>query len=75
MTYVRQRMRVLLVLLMALGLVVGSLAAPSAATDGGSEGDDLETVRAQTLNTIDYKIGLLTDLKNGTANGLRLLSV
>lgn len=68
MTYARPRMRVLLVLLMALGLVLGTLVAPAAATsdDGGS--DDLATVRAQTLNTIDYKIGLLTDLKNGTDN-------
>ncbi len=64
------RPRVLLVLLMALGLTLGSFAAPVAATEGGS-GDDLEAVRAQTLGTIDYKISLLTDLKNGTDNADR----
>ena len=64
------RPRVLLVLLMALGLTLGSVAAPVAATEGGS-GDDLETVRGQTLGTIDYKTSLLTDLKNGTDNADR----
>ena len=34
-------------------------------------GDDLETVRGQTLGTIDYKTSLLTDLKNGTDNADR----
>ena len=68
MTYALARTRVILVLLMALALVVGSLAAPAAATSSDDGNDDLETVRAQTLNTIDYKIGLLTDLKNGTDN-------
>ena len=65
------RPRLLLVLLMALGLTLGSVAAPVAATDGGS-GDDLEAVRGQTLATIDYKVGLLTDLKNGTDNADRM---
>ncbi|MCL1693039.1 MAG: hypothetical protein M3096_05090 [Actinomycetia bacterium] len=69
MTYVAARTRVILVLLMALGLVLGSLVAPAAATDEG--GDDLETVRAKTIGTIDYKIGLLSDLKNGTENADR----
>jgi hypothetical protein len=64
------RPRVLLVLLMALGLTLGSVAAPVAATEGGS-GDDLETVRGQTLGTIDYKTSLLTDLKNSTDNADR----
>jgi len=64
------RPRVLLVLLMALGLTLGSVAAPVTAAEGGS-GDDLETVRGQTLGTIDYKTGLLTDLKNGTDNADR----
>ena len=64
------RPRVLLVLLMALGLTLGSVAAPVAATEDGS-GDDLETVRGQTLGTIDYKTSLLTDLKNGTDNADR----
>jgi hypothetical protein len=63
------RPRVLLVLLMALGLMLGSVGAVTA-TEGGS-GDDLETVRSQTLGTIDYKVSLLTDLKNGTDNGDR----
>lgn len=64
------RPRVLLVLLMALGLTLGSFGAPVAATEGGS-GDDIEAVRAQTLGTIDYKTSLLTDLKNGTDNADR----
>ena len=68
MTSAMARTRVILVLLMALGLVVGSLAAPAAATSDDDGSGDLESVRAQTLNTIDYKIGLLTDLKNGTDN-------
>jgi hypothetical protein len=69
MTYVATRTRVILVLLMAFGLILGSLAAPAAATgDGQGDGDDLDTVRAQTLSTIDYKIGLLTNLKNETDN-------
>jgi len=63
------RSRVWLVLLMTVGLILGSLAAPAAATEGG--GDDVDSVRAQTLNTIDYKTGLLTDLKNGTENADR----
>lgn len=63
------RSRVWLVLLMTVGLILGSLAAPAAATEGG--GDDVDSVRAQTLNTIDYKTGLLTDLKNGTDNADR----
>jgi len=67
-THVRPRF--LLVLLMALGLTLGSVVAPVAATEGGS-GDDLETVRGQTLGTIDYKTSLLTDLKNGTDNAER----
>jgi hypothetical protein len=46
------RSRVLLVLLMAFGLLLGSAAAPAAAT-GGGEGDDTESVRAQTIGTID----------------------
>ncbi|MEA3501670.1 MAG: hypothetical protein U9R47_02750 [Actinomycetota bacterium] len=65
MTYPTPRSRVPLVLLMALGLVLGSMAAPVAATSDG-DGAALEIVRAQTLNTIDYKTGLLTDLKAGT---------
>ena len=64
------RPRILLVLLMALGLTLGSVVAPVAATEGDS-GDDLETVRGQTLGTIDYKTSLLTDLKNGTDNADR----
>ena len=64
------RPRVLLVLLMALGLTLGSVGAPVAATEGGG-GDDIEGVRAQTLGTIDYKTSLLTDLKNGTDNADR----
>ena len=64
------RPRVLLVLLMALGLTLGSVAAPVTATEGGG-GDDLETVRGQTLGTIDYKTSLLTDVKNGTDNADR----
>jgi hypothetical protein len=64
------RPRILLVFLMALGLTLGSVAAPGAATEGGSS-DDLEAVRAQTLGTIDYKTSLLTDLKNGTDNADR----
>ena len=64
------RSRVLLVLLMALGLTLGSVVAPVAATEGDG-GDDLETVRGQTLGTIDYKTSLLTDLKNGTDNADR----
>ena len=64
------RPRVLLVLLMALGLTLGSVGAPVAATEGGS-GDDVGTVRAQTLGTIDYKASLLTDLKNSTDNADR----
>ncbi len=71
MTDSKPRTRVLLVLLMALGLVLGSLAAPAAATSDEGGSDDLETVRSQTLNTIDYKIGLLSDLKNGTDNADR----
>ena len=71
MTYVAARTRVFLVLLMALGLVLGSLAAPAAATSDEGGDDDLDTVRSQTLNTIDYKIGLLSDLKNGTDNADR----
>jgi len=63
------RSRVWLVLLMTVGLILGSLAAPAAATEGG--GDDVDSVRAQTLNTIDYKMGLLTDLRNGTENADR----
>ena len=64
------RPRILLVLLMALGLTLGSVVAPVAATEGDS-GEDLETVRGQTLGTIDYKTSLLTDLKNGTDNADR----
>ena len=63
------RSRVMLVLLMALGLMLGSVAAPAAATggaEGESEGKTLESVRAETIGTIDYKTSLLTDLKNGT---------
>jgi hypothetical protein len=72
MTYATTRTRVILVLLMAFGLILGSLAAPAAATgDGEGGGDDLDTVRAQTLSTIDYKIGLLTNLKNETDNNDR----
>ncbi len=73
MNYAMPRTRVLLVLLMTLGLVLGSIAAPAAATSGSDDGggSDLESVRTQTLNTIDYKIGLLTDLKNGTSNADR----
>jgi len=71
MTYATARTRVILVLLMALGLVVGSLAAPAAATSDESDSWDLETVRAQTLNTIDYKIGLLSSLKGETDNADR----
>ncbi len=63
------RPRVWLVLAMTAGLILGSLAAPAVATEGG--GDDVDSVRAQTLNTIDYKTGLLTDLKNGTDNADR----
>ncbi|MEA2010315.1 MAG: hypothetical protein U9N78_06390, partial [Actinomycetota bacterium] len=63
--------RIILVLLMAFGLVLGSLVAPAAATTSDDDGSDLETVRAQTLNTIDYKIGLLTNLKNETDNADR----
>ena len=40
------RFRVPLVLLMAVGLVLGSLAAPAAATEG--VGEDIDSVRAQT---------------------------
>ena len=66
------RSRILLVLLMAFGLVLGSVAAPAAATgDGDGEGDNVDSVRAQTIGTIDYKTGLLTDLKNGTDNADR----
>ncbi len=69
MTHAMPRTRALLVLLMTLGLMLGSLAAPAAATSGGDGGgDDLESVRGQTLNTIDYKIGLLTNLRDGTDN-------
>lgn len=71
MTYATARTRVILVLLMALGLVAGSLAAPAAATSDESGSGDLETVRAQTLNTIDYKIGLLSSLKGETDNADR----
>lgn len=70
MQRINARPRVLLVLLMALGLTLGSVGAPVAATEGGG-GDDIEAVRAQTLGTIDYKTSLLTDLKNGTDNADR----
>ncbi len=71
MTYAMARTRVVLVLLMTLGLGLGSMVAPAGATTSDDGSDNLETVRAQTINTIDYKIGLLTDLKNGTANADR----
>lgn len=70
MTHATTRTRVLLVILMALGLVLGSMAAPAAATSD-DDGGGVDTVRSKTLGTIDYKIGLLTDLKNGTDNGDR----
>ncbi len=70
MAHAMARTRVILVLLMALGLVLGSLVAPAAATSE-EEGGDVEAVRAKTINTIDYKISLLTDLKDGTVNADR----
>ena len=63
------RSRVMLVLLMTVGLILGSLAAPAAATEGGD--GDVDSVRASTLSTIDYKTGLLTDRKNATDNADR----
>jgi len=63
------RSRVMPVLLMTVGLILGSLTAPATATEGG--GDDVDSVRAQAVSTIDYKTGLLTDLKNDNDNADR----
>ena len=56
---IRRTTRVVLLLALALGLMVGTLA-PAGAYEG-TGGDDVETVRATVLETIDGKIASLTE--------------
>jgi hypothetical protein len=62
----RHASRATIVVLVAFALVAVTLFTPAMATEGG---DDLESVRASVLETYNYKIGLLTGLKNETDNG------
>jgi hypothetical protein len=62
----RATAKVAIVLMLALAMMLASVAAPVRAGETGST--DVEAVRATVTETYNYKIGLLTDLKAGTDN-------
>ncbi|MEN8040033.1 MAG: hypothetical protein ABFR95_00875 [Actinomycetota bacterium] len=63
----RASTRTLIILLLSMAMLAVTAFAP--ANGGETSGDDLETVRAKVVGTYNYKVSLLTDLKNGTDNG------
>lgn len=65
----RSSSRTFIILMLTLAMFAVTAFAPANATEGGGEGEgDLESVRASVTETYNYKIGLLTDRKNGTDN-------
>lgn len=64
----RLRARVLIVVALAIAVLASTAFVPADAT---TEGGDLEDVRATVLETYNYKIGLLTNLKAETEDGDR----
>jgi hypothetical protein len=59
--------RTLIILALAIAMFAVAALAPGTAS-AGEGGDDIETVRASVTETYNYKIGLLTERKNGTDN-------
>ncbi len=67
----RLTVRTIIVLILALGMTVATVAAPSRAGEGGG-GDDLESVRATVMEKYNYKVGLLTEEKADTDNPAKI---
>ena len=59
--------RTLIILVVAIAMFAVTALAPGTASAGESS-DDIESVRASVTETYNYKIGLLTERKNGTDN-------
>jgi len=62
----RSGSRLLIIFTLAIALFATTAFAPARATEGS--GDDLDSVRATVLEAYNYKIGLLTDKRDGTEN-------
>ncbi len=62
------RRRIVVILTVAMAMVATMAITPAGATSGG---DDLEAVRSQVVDTYNYKIGALADLKAQTDNADR----
>ncbi len=66
---IRSSSRAFIILILTMAMLAVTALAPVNAGEGSEGvGDDLESVRASVMETYNYKIGLLTELKNGTEN-------